>query len=168
MRFIFICLLLVSFNVQAADWKNFKYTVYRVSDGDTITATDGNVRFNVRIAGMDAPEKAQQYGKVASMKMRELLDNKEIQIEPVASGRDMYGRVLAKVYVNGKEVALNLIEEGYATYYRPKCEDYPANDKNYDYDPRPYVEAEKKARANKLNFWSVKGPLPCEFRKSKK
>ncbi len=98
--------------------------------------------------------------------MKELLLGKEIQIEPVASGRDMYGRVLGKVYVENKEVALQMIEEGYATYYRPQCVDYPANEKKYDYDPRPYVEAEKKARAAKLNFWSVAGPLPCEFRKS--
>jgi endonuclease YncB( thermonuclease family) len=150
-------------------WQDHSYVVIKITDGDTFVATDGNLRFRVRMAGLDAPEKAQPYGKVASTALSGMINGKNVTIQPVGSGIDPYGRVLGKVYMDGSEVALNLISQGLSTYYRPRCVEYPENKKEYDYDPRGYVEAEKMARTKKLNMWSSEVVvLPCEFRKNKK
>ena len=41
----------------------YQYTVTAVLDGDTITVTDGNASFRVRLAALDAPEYQQKEGK---------------------------------------------------------------------------------------------------------
>lgn len=150
-------------------WQTHSYTVVRITDGDTFVATDGNIRFRVRIAGMDAPEKSQSFGKVATNALTTLIASNTVKIQTVGNGLDQYGRVLGQVFVNDKDVALDMIKQGLATYYRPRCVDYPANKGSYNYDPRTYIEAEGQARARKTNFWSVAGNvLPCEFRKANK
>lgn len=149
-------------------WKSYSYRVVKITDGDTLTATDGNIRFKVRLAGMDAPESRQPYGKAARYALKERLLDQTVQIQSVGSGIDMYGRVLGKVYLGGKDVSVGLIEDGLATYYRPKCVDYPENKTLYDYDPQPYIAAEAKARAAKSAIWSDAGfILPCAYRKAK-
>lgn len=151
---------------QAAEWSQYAYTVLKIIDGDTFVATDGNVRFKVRIVGMDAPEIKQSYGKIAQHSLSTLLLNQKIKIQPVKAGMDMYGRVLGQVYLNGTDVAEAMIKEGRAAYYRPKCRNYPEDKNQYNYDPRPYVEAEKKAKEVKLGIWLLAGfELPCVFRK---
>lgn len=143
-----------------------EYQVVHVIDGDTLVASDGNVSFHVRIAAMDAPEKTQAYGKVAKIRMQELVNGKTITIEPVEKGYDRYGRVLGKVMVEGKDPALILVQEGLATYYRPTCRDYPADKQKYNYDITPYLAAEEEARKLKKNIWSdSNGVLPCKWRR---
>lgn len=150
----------------AGDGSSITYSVVRITDGDTFVATDGNIQFKVRIAGMDAPEKAQSYGKVAKTALSTLISGKKITIRTVGNGMDQYGRVLGIVFVEGKDIAENLIQQGLATYYRPRCHDFPADKDKYNYDPRTYIAAETAAKAKKLNFWSINSiPLPCEFRR---
>ncbi|MBU0505212.1 thermonuclease family protein, partial [bacterium] len=126
-------------------FKNYKYFSSKVLDGDTFIATDGNIKFSVRIVGMDAPESGQAYGKLATNKLKSLIENQSIQIKPVGNGRDRYGRTLGQVFVNGEDIALNMIKEGLAYYYRPRCKDYPEDKDKYNYNPLAYVEAENKA-----------------------
>lgn len=166
---IFILLGLAWRTFAAAGTANeFQYSVVRITDGDTFVATDGNIQFKVRIAGMDAPEKAQSYGKVAKSALSTLISGKRVTIKTVGNGMDQYGRVLGIVFVEGKDIAENLIQQGLATYYRPRCADYPADKDKYNYDPRVYVQAETQARAKKLNFWSGSNMLlPCAFRRLK-
>lgn len=143
------------------------YFLVKVVDGDTIVATDGNIRFKLRIAGMDAPEHDQAYGKAAKTILEKLLSNKPLQIKPVGGGIDIYGRSLGQVSIGGIDVSIVMIKMGYATYYRPKCQDYPTNADLYNYDPRAYVEAEAVAKNKKLNIWSSKyTELPCQYRKN--
>lgn len=164
--FFLVFISLISFSVQSSS--NLVYSVVKITDGDTFVATDGNIKFRVRIAGLDAPESSQEYGKVSKEALASLIDGKLVSIRPVGSGLDMYGRVLAQVLVGNKDVGVDMIEQGLATYYRPKCVDYPLNKSDYDYDPRPYVDAEGQAKIQKKNIWAVSGMiLPCEFRKKK-
>lgn len=159
------CLLFITSApfAQAAD---FRYTVIKVSDGDTLTATDGHLKFKVRLAGLDAPESAQPFGKVAAGELRRLVLNQSVAIDPVGNGLDAYNRVLAKVLLGNVDVSQALIANGFAYYYRPGCKEYPENARAYDYDPRPYVEAEKLAKSQKLNLWASSGQeLPCSYRK---
>jgi len=164
---IFATYSTISFSADD-NWQKFTYKVLKVKDGDTAVLTDGNVKFTVRFAGMDAPESGQDYGKVSTNQLSQLILEKEVKLEPVASGLERYGRVLGHVFLGDKDVSLLMVEGGYAYYYRPSCLDYPANKDKYNYDPRPYIEAEQKAKLSHKNIWSQQNiVLPCQYRKEK-
>jgi micrococcal nuclease len=93
---------------------------YEVIDGDTIRAPYG-VKY--RLMGFDAPETFQAkcdaeltLGKRAAERLKELLASGEVRI--VESGKiDRYGRTLAHLTVNGRDVGGVLIGEGLARAY---------------------------------------------------
>jgi len=170
---LLILILILSYFIAeqtlAESWQDYSYQVTYVVDGDTFEATDGNLKFRVRVAGMDTPESKQKYGKQATYQFRKLIEDKKVKIKPVGRGRDKYNRILGQVYLEDQDVSISMIENGHATYYRPKCLDYSFTKQKYDYDPRPYVEAEKLARRNKTGIWSFDKPmLPCDYRRNKK
>ena len=152
--------------LHAEDGKpSFVYKTVLVLDGDTFIATDGNVTFRVRIAAMDAPENGQPYSKMATFRLKQILMSGNVIIKPVGKGHDRYGRVLGAVFVGQEDVALTLIQEGLATYYRPSCRDYPADGNKYNYDPAIYVKAEKQSNELGQNMWSrPRVELPCRYR----
>ncbi len=161
--FLFLNHFSFSFPLCAADKL---YRVIHVVDGDTFDATDGQIKFRVRIIGMDAPEKKQAFGKWATVELKKAIEGRDVAIRPVGRGLDKYNRVLGQIFVDGEDVAVRFIRQGLAYYYRPKCRDYSEDKKLYDYDPRPYVEAEAQARAARLAVWSSGSTLlPCQFRK---
>lgn len=87
-------------------------------DGDTIYVGDEAIR----IVGLDAPETYQarceserQRGHRATEHLRYLLDAGHIAIR--RQGRDRYGRTLARVYVDGHDVARLMIAAGHAVPY---------------------------------------------------
>lgn len=176
-RYFLLFCLVVSSQCPASEGTTAKvceknlpvYRAARVVDGDTFVATDGNVKFKVRIAGLDALEISQPLGDSSKALLSDLIAQKDLKIDPVGQGLDLYGRVLAHVSVNGDDVALVLISKGLATYYRPKCEDYPKDQRLYNYDPSGYLAAEKTAHEKHLGLWGDKKPtLPCEYRRAKK
>ncbi len=161
----FLTLLFVT-SIGAVEKAAHTYQVVKIIDGDTFDATDGNITFRVRIAGMDAPEKGSPFSKLAIVELAKHIEGKEIEIQTVGRGIDRYNRILGQVIVDRQDVGIELITMGLATYYRPRCVDYPANKKAYDYDPVPYIAAEYKARSQKLYLWSdPKTILPCEVRR---
>ena len=166
--FVSLCLLIGTVSaipIAWGDWKQYSYQVTRVLDGDTVEASDGNINFRIRLAAIDAPERNQPFGKTATLQLQKLIGKHRIQIEPIGKGRDPYNRVVGNIYVDGQEIGLLLVRQGLATYYRPRCRDFPANPKSYHYDPRPYVTAEQTARAQKLKMWSHQdATLPCQWR----
>jgi hypothetical protein len=80
----------------------------RLIDGDTFAY--GAER--IRIKGIDTPEKSETGGFDASQRLDLLLREGPVMIIPQAL--DKYGRTLADVYVNDRNVAEVLNEEGYA------------------------------------------------------
>ncbi len=176
-RYFLLFCLVVSGQCPAAEGTTTKvcenhlpvYRAARVIDGDTFVATDGNVKFKVRIAGLDALEISQTLGDSSKALLSDLLSQNDLKIEPVGQGLDLYGRVLAHVSANGKDVAIKLISQGLATYYRPKCQAYPNDRRLYNYDPAEYVAAESTAAEKHLGLWKNQKPtLPCEYRRAKK
>jgi endonuclease YncB( thermonuclease family) len=87
--------------------------VVGVSDGDTITVLDAQrVQHKVRLAGIDAPEKAQPFGNRSKESLSELAFNKDVSVE--TEKLDRYGRSVGKVLVNGHDVNLVQVERGMA------------------------------------------------------
>lgn len=79
----------------------------RLIDGDTFAY--GAER--IRIRGIDTPEKAESGGFDASQRLDLLLREGPIVVVPEAV--DKYGRVVADVYINGRNVAEVLRSEGH-------------------------------------------------------
>jgi len=87
-------------------------------DGDTIYVGDEKIR----IVGLDAPETYQARceserlrGHRATAHLRGLLASGAVTLR--RQGRDRYGRRLAHVYVDGRDVARLMIEAGHAVPY---------------------------------------------------
>jgi len=98
-----------------------------VTDGDTVTIAGERIR----IANIDTPEihEAQcdaelRLGKVAARRLAELLKSGQIdvQVGDPETGRtkDRFGRTLATISVNGRDVGETLIDEGLARPWEGK------------------------------------------------
>ena len=123
--------------------------VVKVADGDTITILDAaNVQHKIRFHGIDAPEKAQAFGQKSKQHLSSLVFGKDVRVK--YKSRDKYGRILGTVYVDGKDVNLEMIRAGLAWHY-----------KRYDNSPA-YAAAESEASAARRGLWSDPNPTPPE------
>jgi len=89
-----------------------------VYDGDTIYV---NGLGKVRLVGIDAPEWYTKKGKLSTEAMKRKLLNKRVTLD-IDNRRiyDRYGRLRAKVYLNGNDIGVWLLRNGYAKVYYVK------------------------------------------------
>ena len=90
---IILLLCLFSLNIFSA---SIDGTVCKVIDGDTFVLKNGNDKFKVRMADIDAPETNQMYGKEAKEYLIHLIDQKQVHI--VFHKIDVYGRIVGEVH----------------------------------------------------------------------
>ena len=132
------------------------WLVTSVGDGDTLRITKGSETQTVRLACIDAPETAQDYGKQAKERLQALLPvNTPVSMRTVDT--DRYGRTVAELFSQGRNINLSLVESGHAVAYRQYLS-------NCDRDA--YLDAEAIAQQNQLAFWSLANPvMPWDFRR---
>ena len=97
--------------------REYRGTVKRVIDGDTLTAVINGRDTTVRLWGIDAPETSQPLGNEATQALRALAPlGKSLDVH--AHGADAYGRLLA-VAGTGEGLAINarLVQQGVAFHY---------------------------------------------------
>jgi endonuclease YncB( thermonuclease family) len=162
-----LCGLLLCFSLSAAEIIG---KVIAVSDGDTITVlAPGNRPTKVRLAGIDAPERAQPFGQKSRQHLADLVFGKEVRVSVV--DKDRYGRIVGIVYVpkpipNGEiiiDVDLAQIESGHAWAYRDYLRGLPAGKAGR------YVAAEKDAKEKRQGLWTDKSPEPpWQYRKEQR
>ena len=68
----------------------FSAKVIKISDGDTITVLSGKEQTKVRLYGIDAPEKKQDYGQKSRQFLASLIAGQVVEVEP--KGKDRYKR----------------------------------------------------------------------------
>lgn len=98
------------------------YRVGRVLDGDTVELTSGE---RVRYHGIDAPELSDRWGTVAYKTNRALVEGKDVRIELDRQIFDVYGRMLAFVWVGDTLINERLVDDGLATVLVIKGETKP-------------------------------------------
>ena len=157
--FFIIVLLLVFSGSTHADISG---KVVAVTDGDTIKVLDANrVQHKVRLSGIDAPEKAQPFGKASRKYLASLVAGKDVRIE--TSKKDRYGRVLGKVWAQpqdcpgcGKTLNANhaQILSGMAWRYLDYLKDLSEEDRGR------YKSAEEEAKKRKRGLWSEANAIP--------
>ena len=107
-----ILCLVVSYMIHL----NRSTTVYRVIDGDTFVTNKGD---KVRMIGIDAPELPSLDGIKSKMYLYDLIKGKTITLQKDNNlhDKDKYGRLLRYVYLNGQDVNLLMLKQGYAKQY---------------------------------------------------
>lgn len=88
-----------------------KGKVERVVDGDTIVLENGSI---VRYVGITSPESNQPFDKESTEFNRKLVRGKEVTLEYDHYKADKFGRLLAYVIINGKNVSMELAKSGMA------------------------------------------------------
>lgn len=148
-----IALIGIAFSAIAFEGK-----VVGVSDGDTITVLDSNrVQHKIRVAGIDAPEKGQDFGVKAKEYMSGLVFDKTVNLPEAKI--DKYGRTVSRVLVGNTDAGIEMIKAGLAWHYKKyEIEQLPA-------DRVSYGSAEIKARNEHIGLWSQGTPIrPEDYR----
>lgn len=132
--------------------------VVAVSDGDTVTIlTQDKAQVKIRLAEIDAPEKGQPYGEKSKQILSGLVFGKDVTVQ--SQSKDRYGRVLGRVFIDGLDVNLHLVELGAAWAY-----DQYLTDQNIK-------KAETSAQEVQLGLWSLQTDQivpPWEWRRGKR
>lgn len=142
--------------------------VCRVIDGDTFEGRlteNSNPGVNpwayqltkvvIRINGIDAPERGQFHGDVATLHLYSLIGEKTVGLK--LKQKDIYGRWIATVYLDGADIAEEMLSQGLAWHF-----------KEHDSNPR-YAQLENEARWNGFGLWCDDRPIaPWRWRKMSK
>lgn len=131
----------------------------KVVDGDTIDVLAAGSLVRFRLHGVDAPEKGQPFSRKATAFVRERVDGKPVQIVYTRNGKAAWKRGEGVVYYDGDR-CLNreLVAAGLAVIDPRYCESAYSRD---------WGTEERKARQERLGFWSQKDPVyPWEKREA--
>lgn len=143
----------------------------KVTDGDSITILDSeNMQYSIRVNGIDAPEKAQQWGDRARQNMVRLVAGKAVTAE--CHKNDYFGRPVCTVWVQPAacptctrtlDVGYAQIHAGLAWWYREYAKEQSPDDRGR------YESAEDEAKARKVGLWHDPNPTPpWEWRRNAK
>lgn len=139
--------------------------VVELIDGDTIVVWTGKKNVKVRLAGIDAPERKQEFGSKAQLALAKKINRKQVSV--VTHGTDIYDRVLGTVLLaaarpprgaessraGDEDVNLWLVEQGWAWH----AVEYS--------DSASLAKAEASARQAKVGLWAGSNPIaPWDWR----
>lgn len=136
--------------------------VVAVTDGDTIEVLDeSKTLYIIRLAGIDAPEKSQAFGKASKQALSDLVYDQKVLVD--THKLDRYQRYIGKVILNGKDINLTQIKTGMAWYYGRYGFELLFEDRH------KYSDAQGYANVNRIGLWAGQEQVaPWEYRKSKK
>jgi micrococcal nuclease len=158
---LFIIVLLSSPTLAAS------YKVTRVYDGDTVLCVQDGVQIKVRLVGIDAPEishnkreAGQPYSQQSMKYLAGLVLNKTVEIK--GYGNDQYNRVLGELFIDNKNINLEMIKTGLAEAYKGKAA------KGFNTDS--YIVSEAAAKKSSKGMWTLgnKYISPSDWRKMQK
>lgn len=130
----------------------FADRVIGIADGDTLTVLHERRPVKIRLANIDAPEKAQPFGQIAKRSLSDLCFGKNAEVDVQTT--DRYGRMVAEVTCAGVQVNRVQVERGMAWVYE-----------RYNKD-RTIGVLQNQARQARRGLWAdAKAVPPWEFRR---
>lgn len=108
--------------------------VVKIADGDTVTILVRGNQVRVRLFGIDAPERGQDYSRKSREALAGLVFEKNVQV--MVRDKDRYGRAVGDVYVGDVYVNEKMVHS------------------------RKFGELEREARIAKRGLWDGKNPIP--------
>lgn len=122
--------------------------VDKVIDGDTLETCIDSVRSRVRLYGIDAPERNQNYYEPAFNRLKTLILYKKVTLQ-IKNEKDKYGRYIANVVINDVNINHVMVAEGFAWH-----------EKRFAQNDRDLLIAETIAREFKSGLWKDHNPIP--------
>ena len=155
-----VATLLWSFALGAA--ADIQGRVIGVSDGDTVTVRDEDkVQHKIRLAGIDAPELRQAFGRRSKEALSACAFGKEAAV--VGNKIDRYGRLVGKVLILGDDCNLRQVELGLAWLNKTYEREQSISDRG------AYGLAELRAKESQLGLWQDLSPQPpWDYRREKR
>ena len=119
--------------------------VDRITDGDTIVLMDGT---RVRLHGIDAPERDQPYGPMATAALVHIVE-KSVYIVEVDT--DRYGRMVGQLYhsKDGYDINASMVCGGFAWWYE-----------RYAPDSKVLEDCQNEARQAPKGLWEAEELMP--------
>lgn len=160
-RVAVLVLVLGVFIAGSAAAETVRGMVKAVYDGDTLVLIGrGAGRLKVRLYGIDAPETrkpdspGQPYGSQSKRVLMYKVLGREVTAELM--DKDQYGRAVAVVRLDGRDINAEMVAEGQAWAYRQYLAGpYASN----------YISLEERARRQRRGLWREPNPRPpWEFR----
>lgn len=137
--------------------KNDDVKVVGITDGDTIKVLIEGQQVQVRLYGIDAPERGQAFGSQAQTALKQITAGRKVTIKTIDT--DRYKRPVALIYADGAIVNEILVASGYAWVYPQYCKQSFCSD---------WKQKEATARVNKNGLWQETNPVPpWELRRNK-
>lgn len=153
--YVLILALMVTVPVLA-NTLNCPCEVTTVLAGDTVYMVDGGRSSRkIWLTGIDAPQLNQLYGEQSRLNLMRMVLRKPVILEDMQ--RDQFGRITARLIVEGQDINLQQIKDGYAWYYR---QDGGLPDELKS----AYAKAESDARNDTRGLWESRAIPPWEFR----
>lgn len=128
-------------------------TVTHVTDGDTlwVQARPGSEPRKIRLTGIDAPEICQVHGEASRNALASRVLGQAVVVMP--QHQDDYGRLLARITVQGQDVGQWMVLNGHAWSYRSQ------------HSAGPYAQQEAWARSQVAGLWQAPAMQPSIFRR---
>jgi endonuclease YncB( thermonuclease family) len=130
--------------------------VVAIADGDTLTILDeSKTQHEIRLAGIDAPEKAQAFGNKARAALGVKVFQQSVRVDVIDF--DRYRREVGRIFPGDRFVNMEMVHDGFAWRY-------------VQYDkPGEFTAAEVDAREHRRGLWADANPMPpWEWRKAKR
>jgi micrococcal nuclease len=128
--------------------------VTHVSDGDTVWVRParGGAQRKIRVHGIDAPELCQVDGPAARQALQRWVLHRPLRVEPLQT--DDYGRLVARLWLDGQDLAALLVRAGHAWSSGAR------------FGPGPYASEEGRARADRVGLFAhPQAERPAVFRR---
>ena len=130
----------------------FTAKVIAVLDGDTVLVRRASGLVKIRLAEIDAPEKAQIFGEASKQSLSGMVLGKQVKV--VSQAVDQYGRLVAHLSVDGLEVNAEQIRRGMAWEYS----NFHSN--------KILITMQNEAQQAPRGLWAQNNPTPpWEWRK---
>lgn len=150
LTFIPVILLVILITNGRAVAEGMTGTLDTVIDGDLITILSKGKEVEVRLFGIDTPERTQPFGQNAKNFIGAQASDKELWVKTMR--KDANGRTVGLVFANGVNLNEQLVGQGFAWVMRQECatESFCAD----------WVLLETKAKGAKKGLWANANPAP--------
>jgi endonuclease YncB( thermonuclease family) len=123
-------------------------TVTSIVDGDTVHVELSNhSTVTVRLDGIDTPERGEPFSDQATRATRVLLFTKRVAL--TGTDIDRYGRLVARIRVDGVDVSEELVHKGLACHFTPYSSD------------KTLASAQQDAQRGGIGFWARSASKPA-------